>query len=98
MSCLLLSLRPERAVQDAGRPGSGPWSGSDRVHIAVLQVFVFPPEVEKKLERNLYRLWEDITSVKTKKKKISTAQFNAEVGASFNEFMLSIFGNYRCRI
>eukprot|EP01052_Picozoa_sp_SAG31_P007431 SAG31_NODE_354_length_17223_cov_18.708771_17_plen_345_part_00 len=43
------------------------------------------------------RLYEDISTTKAKRNKppLTVGQFNLEVRAAFNEFMLSVFGNYR---
>lgn len=57
-----------------------------------------PAEEEAKLTAQVTRLFSDLTSVKSRfsrKKTTTPAMFNASIEDAFNQFMLSIFGNYR---
>ena len=57
-----------------------------------------PADEEAKLTAHVTRLFTELTTVKSRfsrKKTTTPAAFNASIEDAFNQFMLSIFGNYR---
>lgn len=57
-----------------------------------------PAEEEAKLTAKVTRLFTELTAVRgrfSRKKPMSAAAFNSSIEEAFNEFMLSIFGQYR---